>query len=981
MVVTLLVLAVTLGLSPVLVLVTGRRAGWVLAACYLAAAVTFTPTAREAWAGSTPAWSTPWIPDLGIHLSLRADGLGVLFTYVALLIGAVVFVYSASYLPPANRSRSMTFYPTMVAFTVAMVVLVLSDNLLVLFAAWEITSLASFLLIARSGAGAEGSSMRTLLITFSGGLFLLVAVAIIAAHTGSVVVHEVLASPVWAEQPGFSTLVAVLVALAALTKSAQFPFHVWLPDAMAAATPVSAYLHAAAVVKAGIFLLLRFSPAFHTVPTWNALLLAAGLFTTLMAGFIAIGQDDLKRLMAYSTVSQLGLIVAAIGVGTTHALAAAIVHTVAHALFKSGLFMVVGVIDRATGTRDVRRLPRLVGTMPATFAVTLLGAASMAGVPPLMGFISKEGLLAAMREAPGPPWLGWVTFALMTISALVTFTYTAKIVTAGFLDGTTEREINPTPLGLRIGAAIPIVVGLPLAFVASTLNGVIDAATMAALPGNPQPHVHLALWHGISPELIATAAVLAAGALIIIRRTAIHPHLERRGPHVDGTAYITALHTRVAQLGRLVHRIANSDGPTRHLALIALGMSTVIVLGAIHTAGHLPPLAPGVSQPLDLLFLILISAAVIVVCTTNSRLGATVALSTIGIVGTTQIFSLGAPDVGLTQLLVETLTVIVIMLVLQKLPMTFGKAGRRRRPSALIIALATGLAAGVATHLFNARRPPSGISRFYLGTGAEEAGGDNVTNLILVEFRAMDTFGELAVLGMTAVSVIAILSTVRHRHLDPPPRKDPAYVPDPDIPLREPGTLAYRAVHMAWGNAIHMQMLLNLTTPIVLVLSLWLFWRGHNDPGGGFVAALVGSCIVAMVYLSTARDRQIGPPKLPIRLVASGIFIAVSMGFVGYLEGSFLTPLHFYIGKIHVSTSLIFDVGIYLGVMGLMLVTFNLLGTSASTARQRGELTRERTDEAVEGELSGPMDTSRGERPIRYGRRTSLLSSGREYRP
>lgn len=979
---TLLLVAVALAVSPVLVVAAGRRAGWLLAVVFLAAAALFTPTALAVWSGEVPTWSMPWIPELGVDLSLRADGLGVVFTYMALLIGAVVLTYSASYLPPSNRRRSMSFYPIMVAFTVAMIGLVLTDNLLVLFVAWELTSLASFLLIGRSGAGAEAPSMRTLLLTFTGGLFLLAAVGAMWARTGTTVLSEVLTHGVWDADPLFTGVMALLVALAAMTKSAQFPFHVWLPDAMAAATPVSAYLHAAAVVKAGIFLLMRFSPAFADVPIWNALLICIGLFTSLFGGYLAVGQDDLKRLMAYSTVSQLGLIVAAVGVGTAFALGAAVVHTITHALFKSGLFMVVGVIDRATGTRDVRRLPHLARAMPAMFVVTVLGAASIAGVPPMLGFISKEGLLGAMRQAPGPIFNGWIAFAVMTISAVVTFTYTAKIVTGGYIDGDSDREIMPVSLGLRISSALPIVLGLPLALAAGLLDIPVNAATTAAnAPGSPEPHVHLALWHGITPELIATAVVIGIGIVILARRTALHPHIERRRAAGDGTTAINRLYTLAGAMGRLVNRMANSDSPTRHLAFIALGLTAVIGLGAAHSHDKLPPLQDGVSQPLDALFLVLMTGAVIVVCTSNSRLGATVALSTIGIVGTTQIFSLGAPDVGLTQLLVESLTVIVIMLVLQKLPLTFGKPGKNRRPSALAIALLTGTAAGVATHLFNGRRFPSGTSRYYLGSGAQEAGGENVTNLILVEFRALDTFGELAVLGMTAVSVIAIISTVRHRHLDPPPKKDRSYVPAPKIPLQGPGTLAHRAVTQAWGNAVHMQMLVNLSTPIIGLLSLWLFWRGHNAPGGGFVAALVGSCIVAMVYLATSRDRQIGPPKLPLRLITAGIVIALVIGGVGFIKGSFLAPLHFYIGEVHLTTSLIFDVGIYLAVLGLMLVTFNLLGTSASTALQRGEQTRERADEAVEGELPGPMDTSRGERPIRYGRGTRILSTGREYRP
>src|SRR5690606_30668872 len=320
-------------------------------------------------------------------------------------------------------------------FTASMVGLVLADDLVLLFVTWEMTSIASFLLIARSGRGGQAASMRTLFITFLGGLSLLAAVSLMVVRLGTSSITQVLAADVWSQDPAFTTLVAVLVAVAACTKSAQFPFHVWLPDAMAAATPVSAYLHAAAVVKAGIFLLMRFSPLFHDVPVWNATLITVGLLTCALGGFFALQKTDLKKLMAYSTVSQLGLIVAAIGVGTEYALAAAVLHTIAHALFKSGLFMMVGVIAHSTGTRDVRRLPELRRAMPLAFWTTVLGSASMAGIPPMLGFVSKEAVFTGLLEAPGPAWTGWVTLVVAAAASVLTFAYCAKIVFHGFVDG------------------------------------------------------------------------------------------------------------------------------------------------------------------------------------------------------------------------------------------------------------------------------------------------------------------------------------------------------------------------------------------------------------------------------------------------------------------------------------------------------------------------------------------------------------------
>ncbi len=387
--------------------VMGRAAGWPLAALYLLGALFLVPEIHNVGVGFGRVIPIPWVPARGWTLDLYADPTGLLFAMLALVIGAIVLVYSTSYLGGTDdagaRQQHYGFYQLMTVFTVSMLGLVLTDSLLLLFVCWELTSLASFALIANSGRSAYASAMRTLLVTFVGGLALLAAVVAIWLRTGTGSISEVLAHEVWGSDPGFAAAIAVLVAVAAMTKSAQFPFHFWLPDAMAAITPVSAYLHAAAVVKAGIFLLMRFSPAFHDVPAWNALLVTVGMGTAVMAALFALQKTDLKQLMAYSTVSQLGWIVAAIGVGTETALAAAALHTLAHALFKSGLFMLVGVVDHEAGSRDIRRLGPLWRRMPWSFGATVLGAAAMAGrnrVPsPAAGTIAVRN--AAVRDWAG----------------------------------------------------------------------------------------------------------------------------------------------------------------------------------------------------------------------------------------------------------------------------------------------------------------------------------------------------------------------------------------------------------------------------------------------------------------------------------------------------------------------------------------------------------------------------------------------------
>ncbi|WP_058235163.1 DUF4040 family protein [Devriesea agamarum] len=994
---TLIILLAAVILAPIGSKLLGRASGWLLAAIYLGAAGAFLPAALAvvrgggqspaAGTGTDPAsFAVPWVPTWGVEFALKADGLGVVFTFIALLIGAAVLAYSARYL---DKGPNISFYLLMATFTLSMVGLVLANDIIVLFICWELTSLASFFLIARSGAAGQGPSLRTLLITFVGGLFLLAAVALIVGTLGTTNLHDILNSQVWRTDPAFTTLIAVLVIIAAATKSAQFPFHVWLPDAMAAATPVSAYLHAAAVVKAGIFLLLRFSPAFHSNPVWNGLLIGLGLVTAFVGGYFALQQNDLKKLMAYSTVSQLGLIVTLIGVGTKTALTAAILHTIAHALFKSGLFMMVGVVDHAAHTRDFRRMPPMWRKLPFSFAITILGCASMAGLPPLLGFVSKESLLAGAMTAPGAPTIGWLVLIGIAGASVLTFAYCVKIVFGAFIDGKDRtaddshghhRDVSRPDLLLVLTACLPIVASLPLAIVVGIFDAPLGAAVTAA--GHPNAEPHLALWHGMTLELGVTLIVIGLGVLIAGFRREIFPVIERHPFPIDGARAIGMLERLHYQLARLLERPTASDDPMRHIGAIVVAFAAVVLSGLALLFPQLAPAQPGTSTALDAVLLVLITAAVLLVCTADSRLAATVSLSAVGILATVQILSLGAPDVALTQLLVEALTIIVIMLVLQKLPLTFGRAGRKRRGGALAVAILTGLAAGGGTFMFMGRRGRSDIADYYIHNAEEITGGHNIVNVILVEFRALDTLGELAVLGMAGVAIVAVLSTVRHIFVDPQGRRDGGHVDEPRIALRSEGTAAHRAIASAWGNAAALQLAVRILAPLLALVSAILFLRGHNAPGGGFIAALVGSAIVGFIYLSTSEDRQIGPPRLPLFLIGGGIALAVLTGVIGFTAGGFLTPLHGEIFGQHVSTSMVFDIGVYMAVLGLVMVAFNLLGTSAATKLSpTGEQTRERTDEAVEGELPGPLDTTRGDRRSwrrghRVGVGTSHLTDG-----
>ncbi len=971
---TLGLLALSIALAPVCTRLLGRNTGWLLGAGYLIATALFLPAAL-----AQSSWSIPWVPGFDINLAFRVDGVGIVFSLIALLIGAVVLFYATRYF---DAGRQTSFFVLMAVFTFAMVALVLADDVFVLFICWELTSLASFFLIARSGGPAHAPSLRTLFLTFIGGVALLVAVCSAAAITGTTSVTQMLTSPAWAHSPGITVLVAVLVAIAAMTKSAQFPFHSWLPDAMAASTPVSAYLHAAAVVKAGVFLLLRFSPAFHAVPAWNVLLISAGLLTAFVGGWGALTQRDLKKLMAYSTVSQLGLIVAAIGTGTQLGLIAALLHVVAHALFKSGLFMMVGVVDHIGHTRDFGSIPRLVGVAPVSFIITVIGAASMAGIPPLLGFVSKETLFTGLFDAP----LGWLLLLAGALASVLTITYCVRIVYGAFIDGppADRGQLGHESPVMVTSAALPILASVPLAFLLHPLALFLDPALHAA-SGDAQATVHLAMFHGFNAELVASLLIIACGvALCVSRRlrAAVFAFFIRAQFPVSGAAVLGALSAGLGAMGDRLDRVLGSGRAAPHI-VANLSLLTVGIGGGaawILTGPGIPAAQRHLSRPIDYVLFGLITFAVLAVCFSRSRLTAVVSLSAVGILATVQIMALGAPDVTLTQLLVEAMTIIVFMLVLQKLPRTFWRYPKRGQAGRAAFAIAVGAAVGGAVWMVSGRRERSDLAMYYLHTAPQISGGKNIVNTILVEFRALDTLGELSVLGMAGIAIVAVMSSVRDRYIDPPP-EDVREVPRrPWLGLRGPGTVAHRAVTQSWPNVVAMQLMVRVVGPLLAIVSAMVFWRGHNEPGGGFIAALIGSAIVGLLYMSTSNDRPIGPPRAPLYLIGGGIMLAVLTGVLGMvLSGSFLEPTHTeWLGQ-HWTTSMIFDAGVYLAVLGLILVSFNLLGTSDSAFTPAGNdvltdgrmtrdvadvpRTRERADEMLYGELPGPLDLTRGQRP------------------
>ncbi len=893
----------------------GRDAGWVLAVPLLAAVGVLV----AAWTGGVRTEHHPWIPAVGVDLDLRLNGLALVFAMIVLVIGAAILAYSSRYLSRDRaESRPGSFYLLMTAFAASMLLLVLADNIVVLFVAWEFTSFTSFFLIGRSGDHARDPAIRTLLVTVGGGLALLAAVAIMMVTAGTASLSGVLASDIW-QDPATSTVLAVLLALAAFTKSAQFPFQAWLPDSMVAISPVSAYLHAAAMVKAGVFLLLVFSPVLAGHAVWSTLLIACGLITALFGAVTALRQHDLKGLLAYSTMSQLGLLTAVIGIGTPAALTAAVVHTVAHALFKSALFMLIGIVDHEAGTRDLRMLAGRHVRMPVTGTALTLAAVSMAGVPPLLGFVSKEGLLDAALGTPGPAWAAPVVTGAIALASVFTVAYSGRLVlgalgtwgaspagTAQPWESARGEEVHEAGPAFWTMPVLAAVAGVVLGLAPQALDAPVSAAAQAV--AGAQAHAHLALWHGVTPALLLSAAVIATGLVLVLLRRPVERVAARTGLPFSALDIVDDIRFGLVRLGEVVGRHSGGMAPRAHLLIPSVMLGVLAVVGVL-LVDELPDVVGQTARWHDWALVVLVAVGVAATLRARTRIAAMVVVGTVGFGVTLWFFTLGAVDVALTQMLVEVLTVCVMVLLLRRLPRRFRRDPAPRRAGALVAATIAGVASTVGVLAFTGRRDMSEIARYYLTETYEQAGGVNVVNVILVDFRALDTLGEMTVLGVTGLTVAALL-------MNRAPVRALRSIVDERSPLAH--------VH---ENLVYARTFGRGLGPVIIAMSALLLLRGHYEPGGGFIAALVAGAGYALMYLSadTDRDRRLRWPYLT--LIGSGVALGTAAGLTGYLTGEgFLAASGVKILGYGLSTTLVFDMGVYLCVLGLVVGAFTLLG-------------------------------------------------------
>jgi multicomponent K+:H+ antiporter subunit A len=865
--------------------------------------------------GATLVHAWGWMPSIGLSASYRLDGYSLLFALLVLGIGLLVIVYARYYLAPEDSKPR--FFGLLLLFMGAMLGVVLAENLLLLVVYWELTSLSSFLLIGfwRGEINARRGARLALLVTGAGGLALLAGVLLLGHVTGSFELSVVLASGELIKSHALYEVILALVLLGAFTKSAQFPFHFWLPHAMAAPTPVSAFLHSATMVKAGVFLIGRLFPALAGTETWFYVVSGVGLTTQLFASYVALFRHDLKGLLAYSTVSHLGLITLLFGLGTPLGETAAVFHIINHAVFKASLFMAAGIVDHETGTRDMRRLTGLARYMPWTAALATVAAAAMAGVPLLNGFLSKEMFFAETFQVR---WLGdwyWLLPVAATLASTFTVAYSMRFVHDVFF-GAAPRGLPKTPHEPPLGMKIPVVVLVALCLAVGlapgiTVEGLLRLAAGAVLQG-PLPEFSIELWHGLNLPVAMSMLALAAGSAIYFARLKLFNLHGYIASSTDGRVLSERFVGALVQGSRaLTERVANGSLQRYSLLLVL----AALLLGAWGARGLAVsgPLGRIPADPVSLLLAIALAGAALAATVFHAqRALAIVLVGVVGLVVSLVFARLSAPDLALTQLLVEIATVILLMLAMYFLPRgTPQDSSRMRRLRDAVVACAAGLGVGVLAYAM-LTRPFDSIASYYLANAKPEGGGYNVVNVILVDFRGFDTLGEITVLGIAAVGVHALLQGLR---------------------LTGPATDEFGHPWWPVAHSPLLQMVARPLLPLALLVSVYLFLRGHNAPGGGFIAGLVTGTALILQFI--ANGSSWARARLPwnlVGLIAVGILIATATGLGSWwFDKPFLTSTYGYVswpvvGTFELASATGFDLGVYLAVVGTVLVILERLG-------------------------------------------------------
>ncbi|MGW5241923.1 Na+/H+ antiporter subunit A [Monashia sp. NPDC004114] len=933
-------------LAPWLARVLRAKAFLVLAVVPAVAFGWLVAVAVDVREGRLPTQRIEWVPGLGLDLDFRLTTLSWVLALLITGVGALVLLYCAWYFADDDPSL-WRFTSVFTAFAGAMLGLVLTDNLLVLYIFWELTTVFSYLLIGHNPASSTNrrAAMQALLVTTVGGLAMLIGIIAIGVHH-TYSISALVASP----PPLDAVMVAavVLLLVGALSKSALVPFHFWLPGAMAAPTPVSAYLHAAAMVKAGIYLVALLAPVFAGAPAWFALTLGLGLFTMLVGGWRALRQHDIKLLLAYGTVSQLGFIVAITGLGTKESALAALALVLAHGLFKSTLFLTVGVVDKATGTRDLRELSG-VGRrlLPVSVPATLAGL-SMAGVIPLAGFVSKESALTAVwdevqHSAPLPAAYGWVALVAIVVGSALTTAYTARFLWGAFATkpGVAPTRVKPPHPGFVLAPLLLGVACLALGLLAPLESPwLMPYAVQFPVGSAPEP---LALWHGLTVPLLLSALSILLGLVLFLVREDVARAQARVPALVDGERGF-------ARTMRWVDR-----GAVETTAVTQRGSLPIYLAAILLVFVALPGVAAFASRAMPSVRLwdnagqavvggIVVAAAVLVLIT-RRRLTAVMLVGATGYGVSLLFIEHGAPDLAITQMLVETVALVVFVLALRRLPTKFTRHPHSpSRTWRLALGAAVGCAVGAIALVAAGGRHSMPVSEGYPTQAYEFGHGKNIVNVTLVDIRAWDTLGEVSVLVAAATGVASLIFvSTRNTRIS---RASSKAIPATD-PAR--GTWLHGGRTMRKEKrSVMFEVVTRLVFHIMLAASLFLLFSGHNQPGGGFAGGLVAGLALVVRYLAGGRyELDEAAPFDAGLVVGLGLLVAVGSALAPLAFGGTIletTTIDFTLppwGEVHVVTSVFFDIGVYLIVVGMMLDIVRSLGTGI--------------DRQIQAESDGPV--------------------------
>jgi multicomponent K+:H+ antiporter subunit A len=894
------------------------RAAWLAAIPTLAAMALTTWHAPAIFAGEVLTFSVPWLPALGLDFALRMDGFAWLFTTLVLGIGLLILLYARYYL--SAEEAVPRFFASLMLFMGSMTGIVLAGNLLLLAVFWELTSISSFLLIGfwQYDKDARYGARMALVVTGLGGLALLGGLLLLGMIAGSYELGAVLDAAGAVQQHPLYLPMLLLVLLGAFTKSAQFPFHFWLPRAMAAPTPVSAYLHSATMVKAGVFLLGRLYPVLSGTDPWFYIVTSVGVATLLLGAYRAMFAHDLKGLLAFSTVSHLGLITLLFGFDTHMAAVAAVFHIINHATFKASLFMAAGIIDHETGTRDMRILNGLARHMPYTTALAVVAAGAMAGVPLLNGFLSKEMFFAESLEIGRMGGFGWIEPVLATLAGIFSVGYSLRFIHVFFRgDGTgMPRTPHEPPRFMRIPVEalvlLVVAVGIAPAFIVEPL---LDVGAGAVLHGE-LPYYHLAVWHGFNLPLFMSVVALGAGAALFFGRHRLYTlHARFLPPITAERVYDMSMGATQRAAEWLTERLENGS-LQRYVMLFVVA---ALVVGFAPLARHAFGGGGGATAPLEgasvAAWIILLAGSVATVVFHRRRLIALIAISVVGLMVSLAFVRLAAPDLALTQLLVEVVTIMLVLLALDYLPAgTPSESGTTRRARDAAIAGVAGF--GVAALAWAVMtRPFDSISSYFVEQSYPGGGGTNIVNVILVDFRGFDTLGEITVLGIAALGVLMLLRGV-------------------DL------NAARNRVPVARdASPVILAMITRALLPLALLFSIYLLLRGHNLPGGGFIAGLMAAVALVIQYVASGTAWTEQRMRFDYRiLIAAGLLFASLTGIGALAFGHpFLSATFTYlewplVGKFEVATAMVFDIGVFLTVIGAVMLMLSRLAAPVPDA-------------------------------------------------